>query len=178
MPRKLVIENIKKIKKSIPLVESKLKIKLLISRGFISIQGSEYKEYLAEKVLKAIDFGFDVEDALLLINEDFEINFVNIKEHTHRKNLVEVRARVIGTGGKAKRTIEELTGGVIAIQGNVVGIIVDSEHSSQAIQGIISLIQGSKHGNVFSYLEKQNSELRRLSDEDLGLKYPTKNSQN
>ena len=170
MPHKLVIEKINKIKKAVPLIESKIKIKIRVEGGFVFIEGSEYNEYIVEKILKAVDFGFDAEDALTLLDEDFEIEFINIKEHTPRKNLSDVRARIIGTGGKAKRTIEELTAGIVVLNGNTVGIIVDSEHLSQAVQGIISLIQGSKHGNVFSYLEKQNAELRKLSEEDLGLK--------
>jgi ribosomal RNA assembly protein len=172
MPHKFIIEKTNKIKKAVPLIESKIKIKIRVLGTFVSVQGSEYNEYLVEKILKAVDFGFDIEDALLLLDENFELEFINIKEHTHRKNLVEIRARIIGTGGKAKRTIEELTAGAVALNGNTVGIIVDSEHLSQATQGIISLIQGSKHGNVFSYLEKQNAELRKLNEEDLGLREP------
>lgn len=172
MTHRLVVENSKKIKKAIPLIESKIKIKIQFNKGSVAIVGAELNEYLVEKVLKAVDFGFDVEDALLLLKEDFVLEFVNVKEHTPRKNLTDIRARLVGTGGRAKRTIEELTGGVMVLNTNTVGIIVDNEHLGQAIQGIISLIQGSKHGNVFSYLEKQNAELnkRNFYGEDWGLR--------
>jgi len=132
--------------------------------------GSELNEYLVEKVLRAVDFGFGVEDALLLISEDFVLEFVGVKSHTHRKNLKDVRARLIGTGGKARKTIENLTGSVLVIQGNRVGLIVDSEHLDVTVQAIESLIQGAKHGNVFARLEKQNVARRRFDSEDLGLK--------
>jgi len=92
-----------------------------------------------------------------------------VKEHTPRKNLKEVRARLIGTDGKARKTIENLTGAEIVINGNSVGLIVDAEHLGAAVQGIESLIQGAKHGNVFAYLEKQNARKAGLS-EDLGLR--------
>ena len=170
MPRKIVIEKINKIKKAVPSIEKKIKVKISVSRGFAFISGSEYNEHIVEKVIRATDFGFDIEDALILLSEDFELEFINIKEHTHRKNLTDIRARLIGTGGKAKRTIEDLTAGAVVLNGNMVGLIVDSEHLSQAVQGIKSLIQGSKHGNVFSYLEKQNAGLRHLDREDLGLR--------
>jgi ribosomal RNA assembly protein len=172
MGHRLVVENFKKIKKAIPLIESKIKIKISYNKGSVSIIGNELNEYLVEKVLQAVDFGFEGEDALLLLNEDFILEFVNVKDHTRRKNLTDIRARLIGTGGKAKRTIEDLTGGVIVLNANTVGIIVDNEHLSQAIQGIISLIQGSKHGNVFSYLEKQNANLNKknFDSDDLGLR--------
>jgi len=166
----LLVENNKRIKKAIPKIESSIKVKLGFNKSNVSIKGEEFNEFLVEKILRAVDFGFDVSDALLLKNEDFVLEFVNVKEHTRRKNLEEVRSRIIGTQGKAKRTIEELTGGVLCIHSNVVGIIVDSEHLESAVQGVILLIQGAKHSHVFAYLEKQNAELRKFDKEDLGLK--------
>ena len=47
---------------------------------------------------------------------------------------------------------------------------MDSEHLEAVTQGIESLIQGAKHGNVFSYLEKQNISKRKFDSDDLGLK--------
>jgi KH domain-containing protein len=170
MARTLTIENVKKIRAAIPLIESKIKIKIESYKNSVSIIGDEYDEYLVEKILEAIDFGFDSEDALLLSKEDFGLDFVNIKEHTHRKNLKDVRARLIGKDGKVKTAIEELTGGMVVINANRVGIIADNQHLTHTIQGIKSLIQGSKHGNVFAYLEKQNANLHQFDEEDLGLK--------
>lgn len=168
----------KKIKKAIPLIENKIKIKLSVNKNNVCIKGDELTEYAVEKMIEAIDFGFEPEDTFILTNEDFTIGYVNMKEHTHRHNLEEIRSRVIGTQGKAKTTIETLTGSVIVVKNNRVGIIADSEHLPHVIQGIISLIQGSKHGNVFAYLEKQNANLRKLDDEDLGLKDPKKDLEN
>ncbi len=167
--RTLPIENVKRIKKAIPKIENKMKVKLSIGKTAVTIRADEFNEFLVEKILRAVDFGFDAEDALLLKNEDFILEFINIKEHTRRKNLEEVRSRVIGRNGKALGTIEKLTGGVLVLHDNLVGIIVDSEHLEAVTQGIVSLVHGAKHGNVFAYLEKQNASLRRHVD-DLGLK--------
>ena len=98
------------------------------------------------------------------------MEFIEVKEHTHRKNLKDVRARLIGTSGKARKTIENLTGSVIVIHDNTVGVIVDSIHLDAVVQAIESLIQGAKHGNVFAYLEKQNVSRRKFDEDDLGLK--------
>ncbi len=172
--RTIQVESIRKIKKAVPKIEKKLKIKVALFSNSVKIEGNELNEFIGEEVVRAVDFGFDVEDALLLLNEKFSLEFVNIKEHTHRKNFAEIRARLIGTKGKAKRTIEELTGAVLVIHNNMVGVIVDAEHLEQTIQGIILLIQGSKHANVFAYLEKQNAILRGVDLGDLGLKNPEK----
>ena len=179
--RNVPVVSMRKIKKAVPAIENKVKVKIGFGKGFISVKGSELNEFLVEKVIHAIDFGFYSDDALLLLSDDFVLEFIEVKEHTHRKNLKEVRARLIGTNGKARKTIENLTGSEIVIQGNTVGVIVDSDHLDSVIQGIESLIQGAKHGNVFAYLEKQN-KLRRKFDthsghenlqageDDLGLK--------
>ena len=106
--RNIAIENMNKIKKAVPIIEDKIKIKISFQKNQITVKGSELNEYLTEKAIQAVDFGFDVEDALLLKNEDFVLEFINIKEHTRRKNLKEVRARLIGTGGKARKTIENI----------------------------------------------------------------------
>ena len=168
--RNIPVENMNKVKKAVPVIENKAKVKIGFGNGNVSVKGSELNEYLIEKVIRAVDFGFDVDDALLLMSDDFVLEFIVVKEHTRRKNLKEVRARLIGTGGKARKTIENLTGSVIVIHGNDVGIIVDSNHSEAVAQAIESLIQGAKHGNVFAYLEKQNISRRRFDEDDLGLR--------
>ena len=149
---------------------NKIKIKIGFGKKSIKLNGNELNEFLVEKIVRAIDFGFNVDDALLLSNEDFVLEFIEVKEHTKRKNLHDVRARLIGTGGKARKTIENLTGSEIVINNNTVGVIVDADHLDSVVQGIESLIQGAKHGNVFSYLEKQNASKRVFDKEDLGLK--------
>ncbi len=166
----------KKIKKAIPYLASKINITISVNGDSVYLEGNEMNEFMAEKIIQAIDFGFDAEDAILLKNENFSLEFINIKDHTHRQNLTDIRSRIVGTDGKAKQTIETLTGAVIVLHGNKVGIIVDAEHVSQTIQAIISLIQGSKHGNVFAYLERQNANLRKY-DDDLGLRNPEKDAE-
>ena len=158
-----------KVRKAVPLIEDKIKVKISFPTGKIAVSGIELNEFLVEQILRAVDFGFDVRDALLLAGENFVLEFIDIKEHTRRKNLKDVRARIIGTGGKVKRTIENLTGAVLHIEGNTVGIIVDHEHFDAVVQAVESITQGSKHANVFSYLEKRGVEIRN-SDDDLGLR--------
>lgn len=166
----LIVEKINKIKKAVPKVESKLKIKISFSGKKLTLKGNELTEFITIEIIKAIDYGFDTEDALLLLDQNYSLKIINIKEHTRRKNLEEIRARIIGRQGKAKTTIANLTNSKIVVKGNEVAIISDADHLEFVTQGVISLIQGAKHGNVFSYLEKQNRTLREIDKEDLGLK--------
>ncbi|MBT3642393.1 hypothetical protein HN604_01595 [archaeon] len=168
--RTLQVEQMRKIKKAVPEIEKKVKVKISFRKGSVAIKGNELNEFLVEQIIRAVDFGFYVDDALLLTNETFVLEFISIKENTRRKNLEDVRSRVIGTDGKAKRTIEKLTGCVLVVHENTVGLIVDSIHLDSVVQALESLIRGAKHGNVFAYLEKQNVGRRKFDDEDLGLK--------
>ena len=171
--QKLIIIHPNKIRNSISLIESKLKAKVLVNGKNVLVEGAELDEFIVAEVIRAIDFGFDIEDALVLRNPDFSLRFINMKEHSRKKNLGPVRSRVIGTMGRGKGTIEDLTGAIIVVNTNCVGVIVDSEHLDTCVQAIISLIQGAKHANVFAYLEKQNVFHRR-QDDDLGLKIKDK----
>lgn len=168
--RKIEVLSMRRIKKAVPLIENRVKVRFSFGKSFIVVEGPEFEEYLTSEIVRAIDFGFNAEDSLLLLNPEFVLEFIDIKNHTRRKNLKDVRARLIGTNGKARKTLENLTGSVIVIKDNSIGVIVDSKHLDSVVQAIESLIQGSKHGNVFSYLEKQNSSRRGFYDEDLGLK--------
>ena len=99
-----MVQNMRKIKKAVPQIENAIKIKIgvgfrkkMIDSGSVSIKGSELNEYLVEQIIRAIDFGFCVDDALLLLKEEFVLEFINVKGNTKRKNLRDVRSRIIGT---------------------------------------------------------------------------------
>ncbi len=167
--RNVPVQNMKKIKKAVPTIENKVKVKIGFGKYGVNVKGNELNEFLVEKIIRAIDFGFDIDDALLLMSEEFVLEFVDVKGNTRRKNLKDVRSRIIGTGGRAKRTIEKLTESCVVVKDNTIGVIVDADHLSATIQGIEGLIGGSKHGNVFGFLERQGAKVR-MGDDDLGLK--------
>ena len=170
MVRTISVGKIKKIKKAVPKIEDKIKIHFTFGKNKISFKGDELNEFLTEEVVRALEFGFSIEDSLLLLEDSYKLKFINIKEHTKRRNLHDVRSRVIGRRGKAIRTIENLTGSNMVVMENKVGLILNYESAEMTMQAIESLIQGSKHGNIYSYLEKQRTKKFKESFEDLGLK--------
>jgi len=168
MVRKFFFENEKNVRAALPQIKKRIKINLFLKGKIVFIKGEEYNEYLVEKILSAVDFGFDIEESLNLL-KDYDLVIINIKDFTNRKNLEDIRGRIIGKKGRSLKVIEDLTGGKILLNRNKVGMIADSNHIEELAESIKLLIKGSKHGNVFSYLERRNSELKKL-DEDLGLK--------
>ena len=77
-----------------------------------------------------------------------------------------VKSRVIGKEGKSKKTIENISGCDLIINSSAVGIIGPAIAIEKASTAIINLIRGSKHSNVYNYLEKNNSN-RKLFKKSL-----------
>ena len=159
----------RKIVQNKRILEQKLKVKISIKGKKLDFTGNEVDEFVSDRVFDAIDFGFSVNDALLLCEEDMLFEKMHIRDFTRRKNLEEVRGRIVGTKGKTIRTLANLSGCLIQLRGNELGIIGPSEDIDEAMQALENLIRGSKQTNVYSFLEKQNQNKKKLPD-DLGLK--------
>ena len=76
----LYSENLLKLKKQKEFLEKKLHIKIKIKGKRVLFSGEPLEEYEASLVLDAIDFGFPVETAILLIDESLAFEKINIKE--------------------------------------------------------------------------------------------------
>ena len=77
--RNVLVTNMRKVKKAVPVIENKVKVKIGFGKESINIKSMELNEYLIEQVIRAVDFGFCVDDALLLMNEDFVLEFIEVK---------------------------------------------------------------------------------------------------
>jgi ribosomal RNA assembly protein len=146
-----------------------LKVKIDLKGTEVIISGKPEDEYIAEKVIDALNFGFPFQEALAIKQEDKEFDIIHIKDHTHRKDLKTIRARIIGRGGKALSTLTTLTNCHFELKDNSIGIIGKAENIENGIEGIISIIRGSKHGDVYKGLEKHQPQPIL----DLGLKEET-----
>lgn len=139
-------------------LEKKLDIKIKNKGKEIEIQGKPEDEYIAEKVIEALELGFPFSVALMIKEQDYKFEFLNIKDYTKRKDLKIIRARIIGKNGRTLKTLGTLTRCFFELKDNKVGIIGDPEQISNAREAIISLIRGSKQANVYSYLEKHQTK--------------------
>ncbi|MBU2615787.1 MAG: hypothetical protein KKC19_01660 [Nanoarchaeota archaeon] len=163
---RIIIEKIQRITKNRKKLEKTLNVKIENRGKEVFVTGEAEDEYIAEKVIEALEIGFPFSTALLLKEEDYMLEIINIKNHTTRKDLERIRARIIGRNGKTLKTLSDLTGCYFEIKENQVGIIGDAEFIKNAQDALISIIKGSKQSNVYSNLEKQ----RVQPIEDLGLK--------
>jgi ribosomal RNA assembly protein len=163
---KLMCEKIIRVIKNKENLERELNVKITSNGKEISISGEAEDEYLAGKIIEALDFGFPFATALLIKKEDILFKIINIKEYSKQKNLERVRGRVIGKEGKTLKTLSNLSECNFEIKNNKIGIIGESECIKGAEEACKSLLKGSKQANVYAYLEKHHAEPLF----DLGLK--------
>ena len=110
----------------------------------------------AVTVVKAFGRGFDVDDALNLLDDSYMLEMVEIKDFSGKsENRMEaLRGRVIGAGGKTKKNIEEITETKLAVYGKTVGIIGKWDCIEKAKEAVGMLLSGSSHNSVYRFLEQ------------------------
>lgn len=164
--KKIISDKIARILKAKKELEKKLNVKITNRGKEIFIEGKPEDEYIAEKVLDALNFGFPFSAAILIKEEDYLFEKLNIKELTNRKDLERVRGRLIGKKGKTLKTLSDLTKCFFELKDNEIGIIGDPEYIQNAQEACTSIIKGSKQSNVYAHLEKHQPQ----PVIDLGLK--------
>lgn len=122
-----------------------------------------YMVMKAQEVVRAIAYGFSPEKAMRLLEDDQVLVVIDLKQYVGDapNHLQRVKGRIIGEKGKARKTIEEMTGTYISVYGNYVAIIGDFETANIAKQAIEMLIQGRQHSTVYRFLERTMFRLRR-----------------
>ncbi len=164
------IDKISEVKKNIPELETKLKVKITIAGKKATIDSEDaMNEYEAAVVFEAIQFGFSFQQSIVLTDPEIVFRKIPFKEHTRRKNLEEIRGRLIGTHGKTRNTIEQIADCEVMIGDTAVGVICRAESIEEATTAVGNLIKGSKQANVYRFLERMNAE-KKKRDADLGIK--------
>jgi len=133
--------------------------------GEVTIDESGARDkFLALKVrdlVTAIGRGFSDERAWRLLNDDTYFQVLDIKDYANTPaRIAQVRARVIGTGGKTRRIIEDLTGAAVSVFGHTVAIIADDLQLPIAQEAVEMLLRGSEHATVYRFLERKRAALK------------------
>ncbi len=148
-------------------IEERTKVKLEVdSDGEVTIDETSTDDPLMPlkvmDIVKAVGRGFAPQKALRLLDDDEYLEVIELGDFVGKKNvqLDRVRARLIGSQGKTRRIIEDLTGAYMSVYGSTVSIIGNSVQLPIAKKAVEMLLRGSEHSTVYRYLERSRAELR------------------
>nr|AIF00781.1 ribosomal RNA assembly protein (KRR1) [uncultured marine group II/III euryarchaeote KM3_139_C07] len=145
-------------------LEDLTKTKIIVDskEGDIFLSGNDALSLFdVVEVIKAIGRGFNPDIAFLVLKQDYVFELINMNDFAKTKNdSVRLKGRVIGSEGKSRNTIEELTETNISVYGKTIGIIGLQENVASARKAIESLLSGSPHSNVFRFLEKNRRVMK------------------
>jgi ribosomal RNA assembly protein len=115
----------------------------------------------ARDIVVAIGRGFSPERAMRLLKDNAYLGVIDIKFTTGKREkaaLRRIRARAIGTRGRARSRIEELSGCSMSVYGSTIALIGDEEQLERATRAVGLLLRGSEHSSVFHFLARARRE--------------------
>ncbi len=110
----------------------------------VEIEGKPLDVMIVVSIVKAIGRGFSPSEAMLLLDEKYELYVISLGKET-RNTIKRLMGRVIGRKGAAKKKIEEITGVRISVYGKTVGIIGRADQIENATRCIQLLLSGKTH---------------------------------
>lgn len=113
-------------------------------------------------VIKAVGRGMAPKKAIQLLQDDWFFEMVDLRDHVGKRSNQQrrIRGRIIGSDGKIRKLIEQLTSTEISIYKSTVVLVGEGQGLSNARQAIEMLASGSEHGSVIKYLEKERKKTR------------------
>jgi ribosomal RNA assembly protein len=146
------------------LLMSKLKVHLDIDsdEGVVLLSANDGLDLMiAKDVVKAIARGFNPEVALELLKEGNFFDLIDLADYLGKSQnkMQRVRSRIIGSEGKARRHLSNISGVEIVVYGKTVGLIGESQRVRLVHRAIETLLSGSKHGYVYKWIDEEIAKL-------------------
>lgn len=109
----------------------------------------------AAEIVAAIGRGFAPDRAMSLLDGERSLHVIDLREFAGRSpsQIGRIKGRIIGERGRARRSMESLTGASISVYGRTVAVIGTAASLKMAVEAISSLSAGSMHGAVYGRLE-------------------------
>ncbi len=146
--------------------EKGLKVKLDRENQTIEFYAEDpFVELKGKDVLTAFtqsEGSIDLNRAIGLFSEDTYLKVIDLGEiyNDNEKTITRILSRIIGTNGKTKLIIEEITESSITIYKDKIFIIGFLEEIHLAHEAIDSLMAGTTHKKVYTFLERGRRKIR------------------
>jgi ribosomal RNA assembly protein len=124
------------------------------------VEGNPFKAF---DIVSAIGRGFSPQRAFSLLEEEKILTVIDLREYSGKSEnaMIRIRSRLIGTEGKARKIIEQLSGATISIYGHTVSIIGSPEETSVAKEAVDKLAKGSTHKATYEMLQKHRTKQKQ-----------------
>jgi len=150
------LDELKSKKRKLNKLEKLTNTKISINEDIIIIDGEGIDIFQTKNILKAFGRGFSIDDSLYLLDEEYSLEIINLKDYTKSKNrMIVLKSRIIGTKGKTKKYIEQYTNTKISIYGKTISIIGKWDKVNIAKKAILMLIEGCSHTTLYKWLEQK-----------------------
>lgn len=120
--------------------------------------------FKAKDYVLAVGRGFSPDRAdKLLRDEENTLMVIDLREIFGRSDsdIQRVKGRIIGSEGKTRKIIEELSETSLSVYGHTVSIIGGVEQSEIAREAVSMLIKGSQHATVYKFLQSKRQDLKK-----------------
>ena len=151
--KKNLISDTKKIKELEDLINVKIRVE-----NEVFIESEDALAILrAKEVIKAFGRGFDFDTSLLLLDESYSLEIIDISNYAKKSKdrMKELKGRIIGTKGKTKNILEKLSESKIAVYGKTVSLIAKWDMIQDLSEAIHMILTGSKQGAAYYFLEEK-----------------------
>ncbi|MFX0140176.1 MAG: KH domain-containing protein [Candidatus Hodarchaeota archaeon] len=119
--------------------------------------------FTAQKVVNAINRGFNPVKAMKLLEDDFDLEIFNLLSILGKsdKRIKRVKGRIIGRNGEMRKAIERYAESFLSVYGKTVAIIADYENLQISRKAVSMLINGIPHHVVLRFLEDKYNEKKK-----------------
>lgn len=120
----------------------------------------ESNPFKAFDIVSAIARGFSPQRAFQLLEEEKILSIIDLREYAGKSEnaMLRIKSRLIGSDGKARKIIEDLSGALVSIYGHTVAIIGEPDASNVAKEAIDNLAKGGTHKATYEMLQKYRTK--------------------
>lgn len=149
---------------AVRMVEHMCKCTVSISHDdTIEIKGQDaFSEFSAKNILFAFGRGFDINTACRLNNPDQYFSSIDIEQLISNENRKkQLKSRVIGSEGRTRKYIEEVSGAHMSVYGDTVSFIGTIEEINEAETAVNTLLEGGTHRLAYTRMEAAHRKNKR-----------------
>lgn len=125
----------------------------------IGIEGESFNVYQAKHILEAFGRGFDMDDALNLLEDEYGLEVINLTDFCKtEERLKTLKGRIIGTEGKTKNYIEKYCDVKLSIFEKTISIIGQWNKINMGKEAVMKIVKGCTHQTLYRWLERLPAE--------------------